>query len=39
MFYLGDQKITAGLYFVFIGLAYFGLQQWKKENDAHGGLS
>jgi nicotinamide mononucleotide transporter len=39
MFYLGDQKITAGLYFVFIGLAYFGLQQWKKEKAAQGGLS
>lgn len=39
MFYLGDQKITAGLYFIFIGLAYFGLQQWKKEKAAQGGLS
>jgi hypothetical protein len=39
MFYLGDQIITAGLYFIFIGLAYFGLKQWKKEKAALGGLS
>jgi nicotinamide mononucleotide transporter len=39
MFYLGDQKITSGLYLIFIGLAFYGLKQWKKEKAAQGGLS
>lgn len=31
MFLLGQQPVTAFLYLIFIGLAYYGLTEWKKK--------